>query len=69
MIARVGRGAWVAVRMVIRVVRKAHDEQERMWECLLLSSRAAPVTAAGPLRWVSSLDGQRLIGSYLSAED
>jgi hypothetical protein len=36
-----------------------------MWECLLLTSRAVPTTATGPLRWVPSLDGNRLVGSYL----
>jgi hypothetical protein len=28
----------------------AHHEQVRMWECILLTSGAAPLTAAGPLR-------------------
>ena len=41
----------------------AHDEQVRMWECVLLTSGAAPLTAAGPLRWVPSLDGYRLPGA------
>ena len=36
-----------------------------MWECLLLTSRAVPTTATGPLRWVPSLDGNRLVGGYL----
>jgi hypothetical protein len=40
-----------------------------MWECILLTSGAAPLTAAGPLRWVRSLDGYRLIGSHLPAQD
>ena len=40
-----------------------------MWECILLTSGAAPLTAAGPLRWVPSLDGYRLIGSHLPARD
>jgi hypothetical protein len=55
--------------MVIRVVRMAHEEQVRMWECLLLTSGTAPLTAAGPLRWVPSLGGDRLIGSQLPAQD
>jgi hypothetical protein len=50
---------------VIRAVRIANDEQVYMWECLLLTSRAVPTTATGPLRWVPSLDGNRLVGSYL----
>ena len=55
--------------MVIRAVKMAHDEQVRMWECVLLSSGAAPLTAADPLRWVGSLDGYRLAGSHAPAQD
>jgi hypothetical protein len=73
MIARAGRCLWLAVRTVIRtvirVVKMAHREQVSMWECVLLTSGAAPLTAAGPLRWVPSLDGHRLIGSHLPAQD
>lgn len=69
MMARVGRSVWLAVRTVVRGVRKANDEQVRMWECLLLSSTAAPTTETGPLRWVPSLDGHRLAGSYLAIQD
>ena len=68
-IARAGRRLWPAVRTVIRAVRMAHYEQVRMWECVLLTSGAAPLTAAGPLRWVPSLDGYRLAGSHLPAQD
>ena len=59
----------LAVRTAIRAVRMAHDEQVRMWECILLTSGAAPLTAAGPLRWVPSLGGYRLTGSHLPAQD
>jgi hypothetical protein len=69
MIAWVGRRAQLTVRMVIRTVRKAHDEQVYMWECVLLTSRAAPQSAVGPMRWVNSLDGYRLVGSYLPAQN
>jgi hypothetical protein len=69
MIAWAGRCLWLAVRTVIRAVRLAHDEQVRMWECVLLTSGAAPLTAAGPLRWVPSLDGNRLVGSHLPTQD
>ena len=69
MMAWAGRRLWLAVRMVIRAVRLAHDEQVHMWECVLLTSGAAPLTAAGPLRWVRSLDGYRLAGSHLPAQD
>ena len=68
MIARVGRRVWLAVRALVRGVRKANDEQVHMWECLLLSSAVA-ATETGPLRWVPSLDGHRLIGSYLAIQD
>ena len=64
-----GRRLWLAVWMVIRAGRMAHDEQVRMWECVLLTSGTAPLTAAGPLRWVRSLDGFRLVGSHLPAQD
>ena len=64
-----GRRLWAAVRTVIRAVRLAHNEQVRMWECVLETSGAVPLTAAGPLRWVRSLDGDRLIGSHLPAQD
>ena len=64
-----GRRLWLAVRTVIRAVKMAHHEQASMWECILLTSGAAPLTAAGPLRWVRSLDGYRLAGSHLPAQD
>ena len=69
MIAWASRCPWLAVQTVIRAVRMAHHEQVRMWECVLLTSGAAPLTAAGPLRWVPSLDGHRLAGSHLPAQD
>jgi len=64
-----GRCLWLAVRPVISAVRMAHHEQVRMWECVLVTSGVAPLTAAGPLRWVRSLDGYRLEGSHLAAQD
>jgi hypothetical protein len=69
MMAWAGRRLWLAVRTVIGAVRLAHDEQVSMWECILLTSGAAPLTASGPLRWALSLDGYRLIGSHLPAQD
>lgn len=69
MIAWVGRRLWLAVRTVIRAVTMAHNEQVYMWESILLTSGAAPLTAAGPLRWVASLDGYRLVGSHPPAQD
>ena len=65
MMAWIGRRLRLAVLTVIRAVRIANGEQVYMWECLLLTSRAVPTTATGPLRWVPSLDGNRLVGSYL----
>jgi hypothetical protein len=58
-----------AVRTVIRAVKAANQAQVHMWECVLLTSGAAPLSAAGPLRWIPSVDGDRLVGSHLSAED
>jgi hypothetical protein len=55
--------------MVIRAVRMAHDEQVSMWECVLIPAGVAPLTAAGPLRWVPSLGGYRLVGSDLPTWD
>ena len=64
-----GRRPWLVVRTVIRAVTMAHHEQVRMWECILETSGAAPLTAAGPLRWVRSPDGYRLAGSHVPAQD
>ena len=60
---------WLVVRTAIRAVGMAHHEQVRMWECILQTSGAAPLSAAGPLRWVRSLDGYRLAGSHVPAPD
>ena len=68
-LAWAGRCLWLAVRAVIRAVQMAHHEQVSAWECVLLTSGAAPLTPAGPLRWVRSLDGDRLAGSHLPAQD
>jgi hypothetical protein len=69
MMAWAGRCLWLAVRTVIRAVRMAHDQQVSMWECVLLTSGAAPLTAAGPLRWVPSLGGYLLAGSHLPPQE
>jgi len=69
MMAWAGRRLRLAVRMVIGAVRLAHHEQVSMWECVLQTSGAAPLTGAGPLRWARSLDGYQLIGSHLPAQD
>ena len=69
MMAWAGRRPRLAAWMVIRAVKTAHHEQVRMWESILLTSGAAPLTAAGPLRWVPSLGGYQLAGSHLPAQD
>lgn len=69
MIAWVGRRMWRAVRTVIREAKKAHDEQVSAWESILSANRAVPQTTSGPLRWTNSLDGYRLVGSHLPAQD
>ena len=38
------------IRMVIRAVTMAHDEQVRMWERVLITIGAELLIAAGPLR-------------------
>jgi hypothetical protein len=47
----------------------ALNEQVKMWECVLVTSGVAPLTAAGPLRWVRSIDGYWLAGSHLPAQE
>ena len=69
MMAWAGRRLWLAAWTVIRAVRMAHDEQVRMWECVLETSGAAPLSAAGPLRWVRSVEGCRLVGSHVPAQE
>ena len=72
LMAWAGRRLWLAVRTVsrtaIRAARLAHHEQVSMWECVLLTSGVAPLSAAGPLRWVRSLGGYRLAGRHLPAQ-
>ena len=67
MMAWAGGRLWLVVRTAIRAVGMAHHEQVRMWECILETSGAAPLSAAGPLRWVRSLDGYRLAGGHVPA--
>jgi hypothetical protein len=69
MIGWAGKCLWLAVRTVIRAAKMANHEQVHMWECVLLTSGAAPLSASGPLRWFPSLDGYRLVGSHLPAQD
>jgi hypothetical protein len=69
MIAWTGRCLSLAVRPVTCAVRMALDEQVKMWECVLVTSGVAPLTTAGPLRWVRSIDGYSLAGSDLPAPE
>jgi hypothetical protein len=69
MIAWTGRCLSLAVRPVICAVRMALNEQVKMWECVLATSGVAPLTTAGPLRWVRSVDGYSLAGSDLPAQE
>jgi hypothetical protein len=69
MMAWAGRCLWLVARAVICAIQIAHHEQVGMWECVLQTSGAVPLTAAGPLRWVRALDGYRLAGSHLPAQD
>jgi hypothetical protein len=43
--------------------------QVSVGECILLTSGAAPLTAAGPPRWVPPLGGYRLAGGHLPTQD
>jgi len=45
MIAPAGRPTRLAVQTVIRTARTANNEQVYMWECVPLTSKAAPATA------------------------
>jgi hypothetical protein len=66
MIAWVGGRARLAVQTVIRTARTANNEQVYTWECVLLTRKAAPVTATRPLRWVSSPDPGCLRSAVIS---
>ena len=57
---------WRAVCRAARAIGRIHAEQVHGWEVLLQANRAA-VPDDGPLRWVLTLDGYRLVGSHLSA--
>jgi hypothetical protein len=60
MIAWVGGRGRLVVQTVIRTARTANNERVYAWECVLFTRKAAPVTATGLLRWVSSPDPGRL---------
>jgi len=59
---------WRAACHVAAGLRDLHREQVYAWECICRASRA-PVDRPGPLTWVPSLDGQRLVGTWLPAPD
>ena len=59
---------WRAACRVAVALRDLHREQVYAWEGLCRASRA-PVDRPGPLTWTSSLDGPRLVGTWLCAPD
>jgi len=59
---------WRAACHVAAVLRNLHREQVYAWECTCRASRA-PVDRPGPLIWIPSLDGPRLVGTRLPAPD
>jgi hypothetical protein len=58
---RTSRPAW---RRAATALRDLHREQVYAWECLLRANRA-PADRPGPLTWTTSLDGPRLVGTWL----
>jgi hypothetical protein len=58
------RPTWRAACRVAAALREVHREQVYAWECLCRASRA-PADRPGPLTWISSLDGPRLVGTWL----
>ncbi len=64
MMAEFGRLLWQATRCCVRALRDLYGDLEQASECYWLSSRAA-VPRPGPMVWVPSLDGYRLVGSHL----
>ena len=61
----IGAALGRAIRDGVRLLKACHDEQVLMWELSWQSSRVA-IDHGGALSWTPSLDGPRLIGSYLS---
>jgi len=61
-----GTACWRAACRVAAILRDIHREQVYAVECICLSGRA-PVDRRGPLTWIPSLDGPRLVGSWLPA--
>lgn len=64
--ATIGAALWRVARRAAVALRHVHREQILMWELWWQANRAT-VPSAGPLRWVLTLDGHRLAGSYLPA--
>jgi hypothetical protein len=65
MISDIGTGLLRLARHAVRAIRETHDEQVYIWETFWRSTRAMPPTTTGPLRWVPSIKGYRLDGSFL----
>jgi hypothetical protein len=64
--ATIGRHLVAGVHRAATSLRHVHREQTLMWELWWQANRAT-VPSAGPLRWVLTLDGNRLAGSHLPA--
>lgn len=63
MIAEIGRRLWRAMRCSGRALRNLNGDLMQASECFWLAGRVS-VPRSGPMAWVPSLDGYRLIGSY-----
>jgi hypothetical protein len=59
---------WRFVRAVASALHALQREQGLMWELWWQANRATVSTGNGPLRWVLTLDGYRLAGSYLPVQ-
>lgn len=59
---------WRIVCRVAAMLRDLHREQVYAAECICRASRAL-VDRAGPLTWIPSLDGPRLVGTWLPGPD
>jgi hypothetical protein len=59
-------GLWRAVGRAFAALGPTHAEQILRWEAWCQASRTA-VPETGPLTWVLTLDGYRLVGHHLPA--
>ena len=59
---------WRGACRVAAMLRDIHREQVYAGECICRASRA-PADRPGPVTWIPSLDGPRLVGTWLPAPD